>query len=699
MVHSRWSDAEAQEFIARYAEQHGEDLALRVYTSRLIGRDQDLVLHGGGNTSVKITVQDLVGDQLEVLAIKGSGWDLVDIEPPGLPLVCLPPLLRLQALSAMTDEEMVNEVRRGLLDASAPNPSVETLLHAALPPRFVDHTHADAILVLTNQPDGEARIREALGDKVAILPWIMPGFPLAKAVARAYLDDPQVEGIVLLHHGIFTFGDDARASYERMIDLVAAAERYIEESASAPTMCTVVEGGASDPDPDAARILPVIRGALASRNPGGGIARVLCSWRRSEDLLAFSRHEDCARLLSTGPLTPDHVIRTKGRYLYLTQEQAADGAKCRAVIDAYQKQYIAYFEENRDRVTLPPTMLDPNPRAVVVEGLGLFGFGASKAAAEIVGDIGEHTLRSKAQAMAIGAYTGLSDGELFDMEYWSLEQAKLGRKKAPILAGQIGLVTGGAGAIGTAVCLALARAGASVVVADLDREAAQRVVDTIDGQVPGAAAMAVTMDVSDPGSVEAGFLDTTLEFGGLDILVANAGIAHVSGLRDMDAAAFKNVLDVNLFGTMTVLQQAARVFEKQCTSGSVVVQASKNVFAPGASFGAYSASKAGQHQLGKIAAIEFAPLGVRVNMINADAVFGDVVPSGLWAAVGPDRMKARDLDEEGLRDYYRERSLLKIEVTPDHVADAVVFLASDQAAATTGTTLTVDGGVAGAFPR
>ena len=700
MVHSRWSDAEAQEFITRYVEQHGEDLALRVYTSRLIGRDEDLVLHGGGNTSVKTTAQDLVGDSLEVLAVKGSGWDLVDLEPPGLPLVSLPPLLRLQELEAMSDEEMVNEVRRRLLDTSAPNPSVETLLHAALPHKFVDHTHADAILVLTNQPDGEAKIREALGDKVAVLPWIMPGFPLAKAVSQAYQDNPAVEGIVLLHHGIFTFGDDARTSYERMIDLVAAAESYIEGSSPAETMCSVAS--AEEPpelESDVARVLPVIRGALASRAPEGGFTRLQCSWRREADLLAFSRHEDCARLIATGPLTPDHVLRTKSRYLFLTPEQAADPAQCRTVLDEYQKEYLAYFEENKDRVAQKPTMLDPSPRAIVVPGLGLFGFGSSKRAAEIAGDIGEHTLRSKAQAMAIGSYTGLTDAELFEMEYWSLEQAKLGRKKPPILAGQIALVTGGAGAIGAAVSSGLARSGASVVVADLDRDAAQRVVDTIRGDVSGAAAIAVGMDVADPDSVEAGFAATILEFGGVDILVANAGIAHVSALRDMDPSAFKSVLDVNLFGTMTVLQQAARILESQGTGGSVVVQASKNVFAPGAAFGAYSASKAGQHQLGKIAAMEFASLGVRVNMINADAVFGDSVPSGLWAEVGPDRMKARGLDEQGLRNYYRERSLLKMEVTPDHVAAAVVFLASEQAAATTGTTLTVDGGVAGAFPR
>jgi len=705
-MQSRWTDEEAAAFLERYGTEHGEDLALRIYTSRLIGRDEDLVLHGGGNTSVKTTVTDLLGEPIDVLCVKGSGWGLVDIEPAGLPAVRLDALRRLRAVDAMSDEAMVNEVRIHLLDASSPTPSVETLLHAFLPHRFVDHSHADAILVLTNQPDGEALIREALGATMPVLPWIMPGFPLAKAVAAAYEAQPDCEGIVLLKHGLFTFGDDARTSYERMVRLVDKAERFCAERiAGRPLMTDVSRAAASDvaapaaPTPAdlAAAVLPTLRGALAV--PGtGGPQRFVASWRGAEDLVAFSRHPDAAALLAEGPLTPDHVIRTKAAYLVLREAEARDAEAVRARVAAYADAYRRYFEANRERVALPPTMLDPHPRVVVVAGAGVFAFGPDAKAAGIAGDLAEHTLRAKARAAALGSYEALPLAELFDMEYWSLEQAKLGTKRPPLLAGRIALVTGGAGAIGHGTAAELLRAGAHVLLTDIDEAGLARAAALLREAFPGAPLATAPLDVTDPASVDAAFRRCVLTFGGLDVLVPNAGIAHVSALKDMDDAAFRRVVDVNLTGTMTVLRAAARLFEQQGTGGGVVLQASKNVFAPGAQFGAYSASKAGAAQLGKIAALELAPLGVRVNMINADAVFGDDVPSGLWAEVGPGRMQARGLDPEGLKDYYRDRSLLGVRVTAADVGRAVVFFASE-ATPTTGATLPVDGGVAAAFPR
>ena len=321
-----------------------------------------------------------------------------------------------------------------------------------------------------------------------------------------------------------------------------------------------------------------------------------------------------------------------------------------------------------------------------------------KQAAVVAADIAEHTLRSKARAQTIGAYTELPPPELFEMEYWSLEQAKLGKKKPAILAGKVAIVTGAAGAIGHGVAEALLAAGAHVLLTDVDADGLERARALLAESFSSTRLAVCVLDVTDAGSVEHAFADCCLRFGGVDVVVPNAGIAHVSSLRDMDLERFRRVLDVNLTGTMTVLREAARLFEKQGIGGSVVVQASKNVFEPGASFGAYSASKAGAAQLGKVAALELAPLGVRVNMINADAVFGDAVQSGLWAEVGPDRMKARNLDPEGLRDFYRDRSLLKQRVTPRHVGEAVVFFASELTP-TTGATLPVDAGVPGAFPR
>ncbi len=698
-MQSRWTTEEARTFIDRYAGAHGEDLALRVFSSRLIGRDEDLVLHGGGNTSVKTTVKDLLGEPVEVICVKGSGWDLVDIEPAGLPACRLEPLRRLRAVDAMTDEEMVNQVRIQLLDAKAPTPSVETLLHAFLPHRFVDHSHADAILVLTNQPDGEALIHAALGADIPVLPWIMPGFPLAKAVADAYEANPSCEGIVLLKHGLFTFGDDARTSYERMVTLVDKAERFCAQRiAGKPRMTTSAGGGEDDARALAGEVLPTIRGALALDRGNRLYTRFVASWRGDDDLVAFSRHPDARALLELGPMTPDHVIRTKGSYLVLSEAEARDPAVVRARIADYARDYEAYFEANRARVALPPTMLDPHPRVVVVEGAGLFAFGPERKAAKIAGDLAEHTLRAKALAAALGRYEGLPPAELFDMEYWSLEQAKLGSKQPQPLAGRVALVTGGSGAIGYGIALELLRAGAHLFLTDVDLDALERVTALLREKVPGAPLESARLDVTSTASVDAAFQACVLAFGGLDVLVPNAGIAHVSTLKDMDDERFRQVVDVNLTGTMTVLRAAARLFEQQQTGGAVVLQASKNVFAPGAQFGAYSASKAGAAQLGKIAALELAPHGVRVNMVNADAVFGGDVPSGLWAEVGPDRMQARGLDAEGLEAYYRDRSLLRVPVTAEHVGKAVVFFAAETTP-TTGATLPVDAGVAAAFPR
>lgn len=706
-MRSLWNDADAEQFLAKYAPQHGEDLALRVYTSRLIGRDDTLVLHGGGNTSVKTKVEDILGDTLDVLCVKGSGWDLVSIEPQGLPAVELAPLLRLRAVPKMTDEQMVEQVRRRLLDPSAPNPSVETFLHAFVPKKFVDHTHADAIMVLTNQPEGEAMVRDALGADVLILPWIFPGFPLAHAVADAFDRAPKCGGIVLAKHGIFTFGDDARTSYERMVELVDRAERFIAGRARGrrtmlvptSTLCVYDEARTL-----VAEVAPIVRGAIALASSRPNVpkkvhARFVMQWRGGDDLRAFASHPDAARLLGVGPLTPDHVIRTKGRYLWLGLEDARTPAKVAQAVLDYEAEYTRYFAAHKHRVAAKTPMGDPMPRVVVIEGLGVLAFGVNAKAAAVAADIAEHTLRAKAQAEAIGSYTELDPGEVFAMEYWSLEVAKLGKKKAPVLGGQVAFVTGAAGAIGFGIARALLEAGAEVLVSDYNEESLVRIHNKLVEKFGAARVAAVPMDVTKDDQVARAFAECCRRFGGVDIVVPNAGVAYVSKIADMDPVEFRRVVDVNLIGTMSVLREAARVFTKQGTGGAVIVQGSKNVFEPGAGFGAYSASKAGAHQIGKIAALELAEFGVTVNMINADAVFGDDdVPSGLWQEVGPDRMRARGLDAAGLREYYRNRSLLKREVTPDHVGAAVVFFASG-ATPTTGATLPVDAGVPGAFPR
>jgi len=702
---SRWSDAEARQFIDRYAPRWSEALALRVYTSRLIGADPDLVMHGGGNTSVKIVQENLLGDRVEALCVKGSGWDLDSIEPQGFPALDLAWLRRLRKLRELSDEEMVNQLRTRLFDASAPNPSVETLLHAFLPHVFIDHTHADAILALTNQPDGAELIRQALGERVVVVPYVMPGFQLAKLAAELFESRAEVDGMVLLKHGLFTFASDARTSYERTIEAVDRAEGFLSGHLHGRVPAPAPPGEVEAAKTRMARIGPLLRGLLAtpSGNPDQPYRRVILEHRATPEALALIASAQCAVLASRGPLTPDHVIRTKAQHLYVAQPALDDPEASRqqlsTAIAGYRTRYDAYFAEQVRGKNVTRTKLDPDPRVFLIPGVGIVCAGKTRKDAAIAADIAEHTLRIKAVAEAMGRYEPLGDAELFDMEYWSLEQAKLGKEAEKPLSRQVALVTGAAGAIGVAACVELAKAGAHVVLTDVDAEGLERAREKVAKAAGKSSCTAAWMDVTDEASVTAAFEHACRVFGGLDIVVANAGIAHVSALADTDARQFHKVLDVNLGGYFLTLRAAARVMRAQGTGGNVVINASKNVFAPGADFGAYSASKAAGHQLGKVAAIELAPLGIRVNMINADAVFaeGDT-PSGLWREIGPERARSRGIAPEKLQEFYRERNLLHAEVTGTHVGRAVVFFASNQTP-TTGATLPVDGGIAAAFPR
>ena len=701
---SRWSDAEARESCDRYGARWGEALALRVYTSRLIGKDPDLVMHGGGNTSVKVVLRNLLGDEVETLCVKGSGWDLDSIEPQGFPALDLAWLRRLRKLEALSDEEMVNQLRTHLFDAGAPNPSIETLLHAFLPHTFIDHTHADAILALTNQPDGAKLTREALGSEVVVVPYVMPGFRLAKLAAEMFEGMPGASGMVLVKHGLFTFAANARESYERTIEYVDRAEAFLRKRLRPRAAGRAAAGGASTAAARMARRGPLVRGLLATRGEKPEqTRRVILEHRATDELLALIAAPECASLAARGPLTPDHVIRTKPKPLFVAEPALDDPEALRAqlakAIEGYRAGYDAYFAEQVRAKGVSRTKLDPDPRVFLIPGVGIVCAGKTRKDAAIAADISEHTLRIKDAAESIGRYEPLSDSDLFDMEYWSLEQAKLGKEAEKPLARQVALVTGAAGAIGVGTCAELARAGAHVVLADVDAEGLERARARI-AQIAGASACAaVRMDVTDEASVDAAFDQACRSFGGVDLVVLNAGVAHVSPLADTDVRQFRRVMEVNLTGYFLTLRAAARVLRAQGTGGNVVVNASKNVFAPGADFGAYSASKAAGHQLGKVAAIELAALGVRVNMINADAVFaeGDT-PSGLWKEIGPDRARSRGLPPEKLQEFYRERNLLHAEVTGAHVGRAVVFFASNQTP-TTGATLPVDGGIAAAFPR
>ncbi len=696
-MRSRWSDADAAGFPGRYPGQ-AKELALRVYTSRLIGEDPDLVLHGGGNTSVKSTARDLFGREIAVLRIKGSGWDLASIEPEGLPAVRLDPLQQLRGLESLNDETMVAELRRALLDPKAPNPSVETLLHAFLPHRFIDHSHADAILALTNQVDAKERVRALFGDQVVFVPYVMPGFILAKLAVELYEKSPDAEGLVLEKHGLFTFGEDAQTSYERHIALVEAAERSILEQIEGERMLDARPVVAIR---DADELAPLVRGALAepTGDPDRPFRRWVLEHRRSDEILHFAAAEAAPRLVSTPPITPDHVIRTKGPYLLLTDPPYADSAaladRLKNDVERYRQNYRAYFDRNVREKGVERSPLDPTPRIVVLPGVGLFACGSTRRDARIAADLAEHNVRTKIWAEMIGHYDGISDGDLFDMEYWSLEQAKLGKRTPPSLEGQVAFITGGGGAIGEGVARVLRGAGAELVLVDDDEDR----VEAVRERIGEDDCETVLADVGDERQMARAFREAAGYFGGVDIVVHTAGVAEAGALDELEPEAFDRTERVNVRGTFLTISEALRHLKLQGTGGNVVLISTKNVFAPGAGFGAYSASKAGAHQLGKIAALEAAEHGIRVNMVNADAVFGTKEnPSGLWEKIGAERAASRGLSQEDLPEFYRSRNLLKVRVTGEHVGNAVLFFVTGQTP-TTGAALPVDGGLPDAFPR
>jgi rhamnulose-1-phosphate aldolase/alcohol dehydrogenase len=700
-MQSRWSDADARIFAERYAA-HGEDLALRVYTSRLVGSDPALVLHGGGNTSVKSTVRDLLGEEVAAIFVKGSGWNLDSIAPEGLPGMRLAGLRRLRHLAALSDEEMVNQQRTQLFRADAPTPSVEALLHAFLPAKFIDHSHADAILAITNRPDGEAIVREIYGERVGIVHYVMPGFALALKAAEVHDAHPGRHGLVLLKHGLFTWGETARESYERHIEMVDLAETWL---AGRNRRTWTVGTPAADPAANlASTIAPLLRGRLAeaSGDPDRPFRRMIVEWKGGEEILDWVGGAALESLADTPPLTPDHVLRTKGKPLLVQPPSDPSpeswAARIETALAGYVREYQAYFAAGVAAFG-ERKPLDPLPRVILVPGVGMFTAGAAARDARIAADLYEHTLRTKRQVWETGEYEGLPDLDLWEVEYWSLEQAKLGKAKELPLARQVAAITGAAGAIGGAIAGKLLAAGAHVALLDRDKAGLAAAEARLAERYGSAAVAAFVHDVTDEASTAAAFAGICRRFGGVDIVVPNAGIARSTPIADLSLDDWQRVQEVNSTGVFLTVREAARLMRLQGTGGNVILISSKNVYAPGAQFAAYSASKAAAAQFAKVAALELAAHGIRVNAVNPDAVFGSAeTPSGLWQAVGPDRARARGLDLSGLEDFYRERSLLKIRLTGEHVGNAVVFFASNLTP-TTGATLPVDSGIPEAFPR
>lgn len=703
-MENRWSEQEAEAAVERWTKQGvGMDVALRTYTTRLLGSDPKLVMHGGGNTSVKTTIRDRFGEAIEVICIKGSGWDMASIEPPGLPTVRLAPLRRLAALDSLTDEEMVAEQRANLIDPASPNPSVEALLHAFLPHTYIDHTHADAVLALTDQPNGELLCRQLWGERMALVPYVMPGFALAKAALAAFEKQPEVEGMVLLKHGVFTFGDTARQAYDRMIAVVSAAENRIAEArrvsvAGVPLPKGLPKGlGRQRPKSfqpvklparlaPAAAVAPILRGLAALPDGAGGYSRFILDFRGGAEIEAFVNGQELQRYATQGTATPDHVIRIKPKPLIVPAPDASDltafAAAAHGAMAEYQADYKTYFARHEQRYHGRKQMLDPVPRVILVPGLGLFGLGAAKADAAIAADLAEANVRVITAAEAMDSYQVIPEADVFDIEYWSLEQAKLGKAVERPLARRIVLITGGGSGIGAATAAAFRAEGAEVAVVDRDAEAAAQVASPLKG-------LAVGCDVTDGKAVEAAFARVAEAYGGVDIVVSNAGAAFTGRIGEVDEKVLRDSFSLNFWAHQWVAQAAVRVFRAQATGGCLLFNASKQPLDPGPDFGPYGIAKAATLALMRQYAVDHGRDGVRACAVNADRIRSGLLTEAMIAA----RARARSVSE----DEYMAGNLLHREVTAGDVARAFVHLALSPK--TTGAVLAVDGGNIAAAPR
>ncbi|MEA2938292.1 MAG: hypothetical protein QOC56_1796 [Alphaproteobacteria bacterium] len=677
---SGWVERDAQAIIDRYAgEGVGSDLALRIYSTRLLGRDPKLVLHGGGNTSVKMHLPDLLGEVVEVLCVKGSGADMAAIEPAGMPALRLERLRKLRLREAISDDDMRRIRREALLDPMAPSPSVEMLLHAFLPHKFVDHTHATAVLSLIDQPDGDTICADVFDGRVALVPYLMPGFALARTAADVYEAAPGVAGLVLRKHGIFTFAASARESYERMIELVSRAEERLKRGRKAVFASAPVPQQLAAPG----EIAPILRGAVSIKDEKaeGAFHRLILAFRSSPAILAYVNGAELARYSQAGVVTPDHTIRTKNWPLLLPAPEAAKPAAfkraAQEAVAAFVENYRRYFSRHNARVGETMTMLDPLPRVALVPGLGLFGLGRSKTEAGIAADLAEAAIETITDAEAIGRFESISEADMFDMEYWPLEQAKLGHTTGKPLAGQIAVVTGAAGAIGAATAEAFAAAGAEVALLDLDEGAAQAKARAI-----GGGALAVRCDVTSRASVRGAFDQVVAAFGGVDIVVSNAGGAWQGRIGEVDEGVLRESFELNFYGHQRVAQAAVKIMLVQGTGGCLLFNVSKQAVNPGPNFGPFGLPKAATLFLVRQYALDYGAEGIRANAVNADRVRSGLLTEDFIK----ERSQARGVSEQD----YMTGNLLGREVTAEDVAQA--FLAQALALKTTADVTTVDGG-------
>jgi len=645
-------------------------MALRVYTTRLLGRNSELVLHGGGNTSVKTSIKDIDGKKYDVLCVKGSGWDMAEIEPEGLPAVKLQPLLSLKNKKYLSDEDMVSYQKRNLINIKSPNPSVETFLHAFLPFKFVDHTHSDAIMNVTNRSGGLNFCKKIFNNKVSIVPYVMPGFMLSKKVSKIYSKNPNINCLILMNHGIFTFSNDAKEAYNLMIKYVSQAERAIKklkvkkikQIKNYSTKFSVHE------------IAPIIRGLSSNKKD----QKFIINYRLNKDLKYFMNGKNVRSYSSKGTATPDHVIRVKPFPLIITPKKNSSINDFKLIakkaFENYRKKYINYFNTNKNKVKDKKVMLDTSPRVVFVQNVGMFSIGKDLNGAKIAGDLTDTNAKVIASVEETSAYKFIPEKDLFDVEYWSLEQAKINKQKK-LLEGNVVVITGSTGAIGFATYKMFKSYGAEVVLLDYNLEK----IKDLQFKVKD---LCIHCDVRNKKSVKKAFDQICEKYGGVDILISNAGTAIAGSIAEVDDKILRQSFEDNFFSHQNCASEAIKIMKKQNTNGCLLFNISKQSVNPGKNFGPYGLPKSALLSLCKQYAVDYGSYGIRSNGVNADRIKSGLMNDKMITA----RAKARSVTT----DDYMKGNLLLNEVKAEDVAKAFFHLAISKK--TTGAILTVDGG-------
>jgi len=668
---NNWSNSDSKKYIRKYKNLgYSKDLALRVYTTRLLGRNSELVLHGGGNTSVKTSIKDIDGKKYEVLCVKGSGWNMGEIEPEGLPAVKLDPLLSLKKKKYLSDQDMVSYQKRNLINIKSPNPSVETFLHAFLPFKYVDHTHADAILKVTNRPGGLNFCKKIFGNKVAIVPYVMPGFMLSKKVNEIYSKNPKINCLILMNHGIFTFSNDAKEAYSLMIKYVSQSEKAIKKL----KVKKIKQIKNYSTKFKAHEIAPIIRGLSSNNND----QKFIVNYRLNKDLKYFMNGKNVRSYSSKGTATPDHVIRVKPFPLIITPKKNSSindfKITAKKAFSNYRKKYINYFNTNKNKVKGKKVMLDTSPRVVFVQNVGMFSIGKDLNGAKIAGDLANTNAKVISSVEETSSYKFIPEKDFFDVEYWSLEQAKI-KKAKKLLEGNVVVITGSTGAIGFETYKIFKSYGAEVVLLDYNLQRIKNLQSKVKE-------LCIHCDVRNKKNVKKAFDQICEKYGGVDILISNAGTAVSGSIAEVDDKILRQSFEDNFFSHQNCASETIKIMKKQNTGGCLLFNISKQSVNPGKNFGPYGLPKSALLSLCKQYAVDYGSYGIRSNGVNADRIRSGLMTDKMIKS----RAKARRVST----DNYMRGNLLLNEVKTEDVAKAFFHLAISKK--TTGAILTVDGG-------